>query len=46
MTTDPFPSTEVVFQLIQNLTLSNYVAMSAAIMFIWDYGAFPNYVVD
>jgi hypothetical protein len=44
--TDPFSSTEVVVQLIQNLTTSNYAGLSAAIMFIWDYGGLTSHVVD
>jgi hypothetical protein len=46
MTTGPFSSTEVFAQPIQNHIASSYVGMSVAIMFIWDYGALTNYVVD
>jgi hypothetical protein len=43
MTTDPFFSNEVVVQLIQDRKTASYVAMSAAIMFVWDYGALTNH---
>jgi len=38
MTTDPLSSPEAVVQLIQNIQTADYAGLSAAIMFIWDYG--------
>jgi len=42
MTNDSLSSTEVVIQLIQDLQTADYAGMSAAIMFIWDYGGLTN----
>jgi len=46
MTTDPVSSAEVVVQLIQDRQTADYVGMSAAIMFIWDYGGLINHIFD
>jgi len=42
MATDFLSFTEVVIQLIQDHQTANYAGMSAAIMFIWDYGGVTN----
>jgi hypothetical protein len=46
MPIDPFSSTEASIQLIQDLQTADYVGMSAAIMFIWDYGGLTNHIFD
>jgi len=45
MTIGPLSSTGTAVQFIQDMQTADYVAMSAAIMFIWDYGGLTDHIL-